>query len=117
MLIYRPRAFDFKLGYNFAGDEYLYLSADYRVISGYQLVDFLHFFFGVGGYTSFYFQDRTGDDGQFDLGAHIPVGLQAFLFGPTVELFIEVAPTVRFFPSIEAFQEFHGFVGFTILIK
>ena len=117
VLIYRPRAFDFKLGYDLADNEYLYLSADYRIISGYQLVDFLHFFLGVGGYTGFYFDDREGDDGQFDLGAHIPVGLQAFLFGPTVELFIEVAPTVRFFPSIEAFQEFHGFIGFTILIK
>jgi hypothetical protein len=117
VLIYRPSAFDFKLGYNFAGDEYIYLSADYRVISGYQLVDFLHFFFSVGGYTSFYFEDRDNDDGQFDIGAHIPVGLQAFLFGPTVEIFLEVAPTVRFFPAIEAFQEFHGYIGFTILIR
>ncbi len=117
VIIYRPSAFDFKLGYNFAGDEYIYLSADYRVISGYQLIDFLHFFLAVGGYGSFYFEDRGGDEGQIDIGAHIPVGVQAFLAGPTIEIFVEVAPTVRFFPAIEAFQDFHGFIGFTILIK
>ncbi len=117
VLIYRPNAFDFKLGYNFAsGSEYIHLSADYRIVSGYQLIDFLHFFFAVGGYGSFYLEDRD-DDGQFDIGAHIPVGLQAFLIGSTLELFVEVAPTVRFFPSIEAFQEFHGYVGFTVHIK
>lgn len=116
VLIYRPSAFDFKLGYNFAsGSEYIHLSADYRIVSGYQLIDFLHFFFAVGGYGSFYLEDRE-DDGQFDIGAHIPVGLQAFLIGSTLELFVEVAPTVRFFPSIEAFQAFHGYIGFTIRI-
>lgn len=118
VLIYRPSAFDFKLGYNFAsGSEYLYFSGDYRVVSGYQLIDFLHFFFAVGGYGAFYLDDREDDDGQVDIGAHIPVGLQAFLIGSTLELFLEVAPTVRFWPTIEAFQEFHGYVGFTIRIK
>jgi hypothetical protein len=117
VLVYRPSNFDFKLGYNFADPKYGYLSADYRIISGYQLVDFLHFFLSVGGYGAVYTEDRGGDEGTFDLGAHIPIGLQAFLFGPTVEIFAEVAPTVRFFPSIEAFQDFHGYIGFTILIK
>ena len=118
VIIYRPSNFDFKLGYNFAsGSEFLFLSADYRIISGYQLVDFVHFFLGVGGYGAFYSADRGGGDGQIDIGARIPVGLQAFLFGPTVELFLEVAPTVLFFPSIDAFNEFQGWVGFTILIK
>jgi hypothetical protein len=117
VIIYRPSDFDFKLGYNFAGDEYIYLSADYRIISGYQLVDFVHFFLAAGGYGSFYFEDRGGDEGQIDIGAHIPVGLQAFLMGPTIEIFVEVAPTIRFFPAIEAFQDFHGYIGFTILIR
>jgi hypothetical protein len=118
VLIYRPGNIDFKLGYSFVGDEqYGYLSGDYRIISGYQLVDFLHCFLAIGGYAAIYSEERGGDAGVFDLGAHIPIGLQAFLFGPTVEIFAEVAPVIRFLPSIQAFQELHGYIGFAILIR
>ena len=45
VIIIRPSPLDFKIGYNFLpGSEYLFVSGDYRIISGYQLVDFLHFF-------------------------------------------------------------------------
>ena len=112
VLIIRPAPFDFKIGYNFAGNEYLFLSADYRIISGYQLVDFLHFFMGVGAYTYIHF-----DPGDFNLGGRIPVGLQVFLIDNVVELFLEVAPTVGFLPALTAFPEWQGFIGFTILIR
>jgi hypothetical protein len=112
VLIIRPAPFDFKVGYNFAGNEYLFLSADYRIISGYQLVDVLHFFLGVGAYTLIQF-----DSSDFNLGARIPVGLQVFLVDNVVELFLEIVPTVGFVPALEAFPEWQGYIGFTILVR
>ena len=112
VLIIRPAPFDFKIGYNFASPGYLFFSADYRIVSGYQLVDFLHFFLGVGAYTNIYFEPT-----DFSLGARIPLGLQIFLIDNVVELFLEVAPTVGFLPALTAFPEWQGFIGFTILIR
>ena len=111
VLIIRPAPFDFKVGYNFTRDGYLFLSADYRIVSGYQIVDFLHFFLGVGAYANIYFEPA-----DFALGARIPLGLQVFLLDNVLELFLEVAPTVGFVPALTAFPEWQGFIGFTILI-
>jgi hypothetical protein len=111
VLIIRPAPFDFKIGYNFAAPGYLFLSADYRIVSGYQIVDFLHFFLGVGAYTIIQFEP-----GDFSLGARIPLGVQVFLIDNVLELFLEVAPTVGFIPALTAFPEWQGFIGFTILV-
>jgi len=111
VIIIRPAPFDFKIGYNFTEAGNLFLSADYRIVSGYQIVDFLHFFLGVGVYTHIYFNPA-----DFGLGARIPLGLQAFLVDNVLELFLEVAPTVGFVPTITAFPEWQGYFGFTILI-
>ena len=52
VLIIRPAPFDFKVGYSFdSNNPWLFLSADYRIVSGYQLIDFLHLFLGVGAYV------------------------------------------------------------------
>jgi len=111
VLIIRPAPFDFKVGYNFAADEYLFFSADYRIVSGYQVVDFLHFFLSVGAYTII-----KPDD--FSLGARIPVGLQVFLIDNVLELFMEIALTVGFVPGLEFLPDRlpQGYIGFTILI-
>jgi len=111
VLIIRPAPFDFKIGYNFAAPGYLFFSADYRVVDRYQIVDFLHFFLGVGAYINLYFEPT-----DFSLGARIPLGLQVFLIDNVLELFLEVAPTVGFIPALTAFPEWQGFIGFTILI-
>jgi hypothetical protein len=111
VLIIRPAPFDFKIGYNFTENGNLFLSGDYRIVSGYQLIDFLHFFLGVGLYTQFFFEPS-----DFAMGARIPVGLQVFLINNVLELFVEVAPTVGFVPTITAFPEWQGYFGFTILI-
>jgi hypothetical protein len=111
VLIIRPAPFDFKIGYNFTEAGNIFFSADYRIVSGYQIVDFLHFFLGVGAYMQVHFQPS-----DFDLGARIPVGLQAFLIDNVLEIFLEVAPTVGFVPKLKAFPQWQGFVGFTILI-
>jgi hypothetical protein len=113
VLIIRPAPFDFKIGYSFeAANPWLFLSLDYRIISGYQVIDFLHLFLGVGAYTQLQFQDFSAT--QF--GLRIPVGLQVFLIDNVVELFLEVAPTVGFLPTIQAFPRWQGYVGFTILV-
>ena len=113
VLIIRPAPFDFKVGYSFEADNpWLFLSADYRIVSGYQVIDFLHLFLCVGAYTQLEFD-------QFDtsqLGLRLPVGLQVFLIDNVVELFVEVAPTVGFLPTIQAFQRWQGYIGFTILV-
>ena len=113
VLIIRPAPFDFKIGYNFAeNDPWLFLSADYRIISGYQLVDILHMFLCIGLYTDLPFDHM--DDLEF--GLTIPIGLQIFLIDNVVELFLEVAPTVGFMPTIDVFPRWLGYVGFTILV-
>ena len=110
VLIIRPAPFDFKIGYNFTDPGSLFLSFDYRVVSGYQLIDFLHFFLGVGAYGQLILEPTT-----FDLGARIPLGLQVFLIDNVLELFLEAAPALGFLPTPH-WAGFQGYVGFTILI-
>ena len=112
VLIIRPAPFDFKIGYDFRDSGWLFLSADYRIISGYPLIDFVHLFLGVGAYTQIYFQQADA----LQLGLRIPLGLQVFLVDNVIELFLEVAPTVGFLPSIQAFPRWQGYFGFTILV-
>lgn len=113
VLIIRPAPFDFKIGYSFeANNPWLFLSFDYRIVSGYQLIDFLHLFLGVGAYTQLPFQQLS--DSQ--LGLRIPIGVQVFLVDNVIELFAEVAPTVGFLPTIQAFPRWQGYFGFTILV-
>lgn len=111
-LIIRPAPLDFKIGYSFADNAWLFLSGDYRIISGYQLVDFLHLFLGAGVYAQFWF-DRSD---LLDLGLRIPFGLQVFLLDNVLELFIEVAPTVNFVPTLAAFERWQGWFGFTLAV-
>jgi len=112
VVIVRPAPLDFRIGYNFdEADPTIFFSADYRIISGYQVIDFLHMFLSIGAYTQIYLDNP---DDTLDLGARIPIGLQAFLLNTALEFFVEVAPTINFVPAIEAFQDFQGFIGFTI---
>lgn len=111
-IIIRPAPFDFKVGYSFTDNAWLFLSGDYRIISGYQLIDFLHLFLGVGVYGQVYFEQAD----QSELGLRIPVGLQVFLLDNVLELFLEVAPTVNFIPTPTAFRRWQGWFGFTILV-
>jgi len=113
VLIIRPALFDFVVGNSFeAYNPWLFLSADYRIISGYPIIDFVQLFLGIGAYTQIYFQQADA----LQLGLRIPVGLQLFLVDNVVELFVEVAPTVGFLPTIQAFPRWQGYFGFTILV-
>jgi hypothetical protein len=113
VVIVRPAPLDFRIGYNFQEDNpTIFFSADYRIISGYHLVDILHMFLSLGAYTQLYLDDAA--ENTLDLGARIPVGLQVFLLKSALEFFVEVAPTVEFVPTIEPFKDFQGYIGFTI---
>jgi hypothetical protein len=52
-----------------------------------------------------------------DFGARIPVGLQVFLIDNVLEIFLEIVPTIGFLPTIIAFPEWQGYLGFTILVS
>ena len=112
VIIIRPSPFDFKIGYNLAGflgegGEFIHVSGDYRIIDSYKLIDFLHVYLGIGAYVQI---SMGGEESELSAGARIPIGLQAFLLGKTVEIFLEVVPTVIDFP----WQNPQGFLGFTI---
>ncbi len=111
VLIIRPTPVDIKIGYDFVPAGNLFLSVDYRIINAYQIVDFLHFFLGLGAYVQLHF-----DPTRVNFGARIPLGLQVFLIHDVLEIFLEVAPTVGFIPTIVAFPEWQGYIGFTIQI-
>ncbi len=71
VFIFRPSNFDFKLGYSMTeGEKNVFLSADYRIVSSYPLVDFLHFFLGLGAYFQLYMDENPKED--FNLGGRIP---------------------------------------------
>jgi len=117
VLVIRPAPFDIKIGYDFTGmgsqadGDFLHLSCDYRLIDRYALIDFLSLYLSAGGYL----QILTGDtQDNIVLGGRLPVGLQAFLLDGTVEVFVELVPTVKFLPTIVAFDDWQGFVGFTV---
>ena len=112
VIIIRPAPLDFRIGYSFTENGNLFFSVDYRIVNAYQIVDFLHFFLGVGAYAEIFF-----DPTDFSLGARIPVGLQVFLIDNVLELFLEVAPTVGFLPALTAFPEWQGYLGFTIRVR
>jgi hypothetical protein len=113
VLIIRPAPFDFKVGYSFdSNNPWIFVSGDYRIISGYQIIDFLHLFLGVGAYVQIPFEQVD----NLEFGLRIPFGLQVFLIDNVVELFLDVAPTVGFVPEIRAFQRWQGYFGFTILV-
>ena len=118
VIIIRPEPFDFKVGYDFTGlgrgdaDSFVHISGDYRIIDSYHLVDFLSLFLGAGAYVQF----LSGADDDFVFGGRVPVGVQAFLLDGVLEIFLEIAPTVKFIPTITAFDDFQGYLGFTIPI-
>ena len=110
VLIVRPAPLDFRIGYNFLwGSEFVFLSADYRIVDALPIIDFVHLFVAAGAYTQF------GATTPFQLGARVPIGLQAFLINRTIEFFIEVAPTVQFVPTVGFdLATVQGWAGFTI---
>ena len=111
VIVIRPAPFDLKVGYNFEPDNgWVYLSGDYRIVSGYQIIDFLHLFLSAGAYVQI-----SGQSDPFLFGLHIPVGLQVFLIDNVVEIFAEWTPSIGLWPKPQLFP-WRGGIGFTILV-
>lgn len=117
VFILRLSPFDFKLGYNFEGltsynsTAFIHLSADYRIVEM-NLIDFLNVYLGAGLYA----QIETNGTEPFSFGGRLPVaGLNAYLLKNALEFFVEIVPTISFFPNV-AFDSFQGWVGFTVRI-
>ncbi len=117
VLIYRPGNWDFKGGYDFTkGNEFVYLSGDYRFVNQYPIAGPLHFSLGAGGYVQIMF----GDDADSDLvgGIHTPVGLSLIFLDNFFELFVEAAPELDLYPK-PAFsaENIQLWVGITLAIE
>lgn len=80
------------LGWNLAGDSFrLGLTADWWLYST-NLVSFINLYVGPGLYLAL--------PDPFAIGARIPIGFNAFPIDP-LELFLEIAPTITFIPTID----------------
>jgi hypothetical protein len=64
-------------------------TADYWMAGG-RLIDFLNWYAGPGLFVDL----NTGSGSSFGAGLRIPVGLNAYVFKKTLELFVEVAPAL-----------------------
>ena len=79
------------LGYNLGGGNFqLGLTADWWLYTA-NLVSFINLYVGPGVYLAL--------PQNFDFGVRIPVGFNAYPID-VLELFLEVAPTVTFLPSL-----------------
>ena len=116
VLVYRPAPFDVKIGYDFtAGNEYIFLSGDLRLIDNRAIVGVLHGTFGIGLYGKLYPAIDSGDEIDFDWGSRIPVGLSVMLLNNFLEIFVEVAPGIEFYPRLQlSDQPIQIFAGATV---
>ena len=114
VIIIRPSPLDFRIGYNFAGGNYIHVSGDYRIIDRYNLVEFLDLFLGLGAYTRI---DFCSSATSVAFGPRVPFGIQVFLLDGMLEAFLELTPVLDIFPSI-AFDlaNFQGFLGLTLKV-
>ncbi len=115
VIIIRPAPLDFRIGYNFtAGNESLFLSGDYRIISGRPLVEMFDLFVSLGAYAQL--DVAAGSSSAVTLGGRVPVGVQVFLLDNKLELFLELCPTVSFLPAL-SWAGVQGFLGFTLPVR
>ena len=115
VLVYRPAPFDFRFGYDFTpGQQFVFVSGDWRFIDNQPIVGVLHFSVGVGGYGKFFPRGRRDNDTfNVDWGVRVPAGLSVLLLDNFLELFLEFAPSIDLYPrtqfSNNPVQFFGGF--------
>jgi hypothetical protein len=117
VLVYRPAPFDIKAGYDFTeGKEYIFLAGDLRLIDNRQMVGVLHGSFGIGAYGKLYPEGRDGDSSvEMDGGTRIPFALSVLLLDDFLEFFVEVAPSIDFYPKAQfSDQPVQLFAGMTV---
>jgi hypothetical protein len=86
------------------------VTADYWLAHG-NLVSILSWYAGVGAYLLV----DLGGDSTIGVGGRIPLGLQAWPFGSTLEIFLEVAPAVGVIIVPTAFEwHLQGAIGLRV---
>jgi hypothetical protein len=88
MLTLHLPSFPLMLGIGVTGNLDIGVTADYWLAHG-SLVSIFNWYAGVGGYLGL-----SPNSGYISAGARIPLGLQAWPFGQTFEIFVEAAPAV-----------------------
>ena len=87
LMLHLPR-FPLMLGIGASLAPAIGLTADYWATQG-KIVSILDWYLGIGGYLLLDFEPA-----DISLGARIPIGLQIWPLGKSLEIFIEVAPAV-----------------------
>ena len=111
-LILRPPPLDLRLGYDFLRSrDYLFVSADFRIVDRYPLAGSLGLFVSAGAYAAI---ERAAPN-RYRIGLRLPAGLQMFLAGDAVELFVEAVPILEIYPGV-AFNlaGMQGYAGLTV---
>jgi len=114
VLILRPGRLDFKVGYDFTGnDDYVFLSGDYRFINARHLSHFIHLSIGIGAYGKVYIDQD--DSMELESGARLPLALSVFLIDNFLEFFVEISPGLDFYPKLAlSDQPVQAWAGFTL---
>ena len=113
-LILRPPPLDLRVGYDFLrARDYLFASADYRIVDRYPLAGSLGLYVSAGAYAAI---ERAAPN-RIRIGLRLPAGLQMFFAGDAVELFIEAVPILEVYPDV-AFNlaAMQGYAGLTVAL-
>ena len=98
VLIYQPAPFDLRAGYDFTqGNQFVFVSADWRPVGHIPLTGPLHLYFGLGAYVKLY--PESGSENLLEWGTRLPVGLSLLFLDNIVELFVEIAPGFDLYPK------------------
>jgi len=98
VLIYQPAPFDLRLGYDFTlGNQFLFVSGDWRPAGYIPLTGPLYLYFGLGVYAKVF--PEASSENFFEGGTRLPVGLSLQFLDQIVELFVEVAPGFDLYPK------------------
>jgi hypothetical protein len=108
LTLHLPR-FPLMLGIGVSTPLAVALTADYWIAHG-PLASIFTWYVGVGGYFTF-------GSSSADIGARVPIGIQIWPLGQTLELFLEIAPAVGviFVPTAFA-PHVQGALGFRIWV-
>ena len=111
-LIVRPHPLDLRVGYGFLRPrEFLFVSAGYRLVDRYPLASSIGLFLGAGVYGAI---ERAAPN-RYRIGLRLPAGLQLFVAGEALELFVEAVPILEVYPDL-AFNPvaMQGYAGITV---
>ena len=111
-LIVRPHPLDLRVGYDFLRPrDFLFASADYRIVDRYPLAASVGLYVSAGAFAAV----ESAAPNHLRVGLRLPAGLQLFVAGDALELFVEVVPILEVYPGL-AFSPaaMQGYAGLTV---